>query len=118
MFFKLPNKRVLHIRPLSLEAHGQCFVAVSKRQILQIFVNLPFYQSTNIIRNVQTFGFYHLYLPDDGVGKETVDGARILDRMTNELIIKHNAVSERRTMLYIQERAYHTFFSTIFMYVD
>jgi hypothetical protein len=118
MLFKLPNKKVLRIRPLSVEAHGQCFVAVSEKQILQILVNVPFYQSTNIIRNAKTFGFYHLHLADDGVGNEIVDGTRLLDRMTNELIMKHNAVSDRRTIFYIQEWAYHTFLATIFMYVD
>jgi hypothetical protein len=42
MFFKLPNKGVPHTRRFSVEAHGQRFVAVSKKQSLQILVNLPF----------------------------------------------------------------------------
>lgn len=42
IFFKLPNKGVPGTRCLSVEAHGQCFVAVSEKQSLQILVNLPF----------------------------------------------------------------------------
>ena len=44
-FFNLPNNGLPRTWRLSVEAYGQCFVAVSEKQSLQILVNLPF---TNI----------------------------------------------------------------------
>ena len=40
--FQVTEKGVPRTRRLSVEAHDQCFVAVSEKQSLQILVNLPF----------------------------------------------------------------------------
>jgi hypothetical protein len=74
----------------------------------QILVNLPVTNKARCVsRNAKTLGLQHLQLPDMVTSSRPPDGACIIHRRTDELLIKERAVSDGQAASRDKEGARH-----------